>query len=186
MQEILLHTCCAPCSAAIIEWMLANNIRPTLYYYNPNIYPSDEYKIRKAECTRYAKSKGVVIIDDDYNHSKWLDFIKGTENEPERGKRCMLCFKFRLLHAAEKTFKLGFERFATTLASSRWKNLDQIAEAGYWAAGQFDNVTFWEKNWRKDGLSERRVILLKENNFYNQQYCGCEFSIKGKESPTYK
>jgi predicted adenine nucleotide alpha hydrolase (AANH) superfamily ATPase len=69
-----------------------------------------------------------------------------------------------------------FKRFATTLASSRWKNLAQIAEAGRWAASQFENLTFWDKNWRKDGLSERRLILLKENNFYNQQYCGCEFS----------
>ena len=72
----------------------------------------------------------------------------------------------------------GFDTFATTLASSRWKSLEQIAEAGHAAAAEFADVEFWEKNWRKGGLSERRRILLAENGFYNQQYCGCEFSMR--------
>jgi predicted adenine nucleotide alpha hydrolase (AANH) superfamily ATPase len=71
----------------------------------------------------------------------------------------------------------GFDRIATTLASSRWKSLEQIAEAGHWAVAPFPGLEFWAKNWRKEGLSERRSILLKKNGFYNQQYCGCEFSI---------
>jgi predicted adenine nucleotide alpha hydrolase (AANH) superfamily ATPase len=178
MEDILLHTCCAPCSAAIIEWLLNNNIRPTLFYYNPNIYPRGEYEIRKAECTRYALLKGIDIVDGDYNHEDWLQSISGLENEPERGGRCLKCFKIRLWGTACFADSSGFERFTTTLASSRWKNLAQIAEAGHWAASQFENITFWDKNWRKEGLSERRLILLKENNFYNQQYCGCEFSIR--------
>ena len=177
MQKLLLHTCCAPCSAAIIEWMLANDIRPTLYYFNPNIYPQTEYEIRKAECTRYALSLGLEIIDGDYNHNDWLCFVAGLESELERGTRCLQCFKMRLHSSAQLTKNLGLKNFATTLASSRWKSLEQIAEAGHWAAQQFD-VEFTEKNWRKDGLSERRRILLKENNFYNQQYCGCEFSVR--------
>ena len=179
-MNLLLHTCCAPCSAAIIEWLLANEIRPTLFYFNPNIYPLHEYEIRKAECSRYAKSQGIEIIDIDYNHAKWLDAVKGLEEEPERGKRCLECFKIRLLATAEYASVNGFDTIATTLASSRWKDLEQIAHAGNWAAGQFDNVEFMAKNWRKGGLSERRAILLAENGFYNQQYCGCEFS-----SPTF-
>jgi predicted adenine nucleotide alpha hydrolase (AANH) superfamily ATPase len=177
MDKILLHTCCAPCSAAIIEWLLNNNIRPVLFYYNPNIYPGEEYGIRKAECTRYALSKGIDVVDGDYNHEDWLQSVSGLENEPERGSRCLKCFRIRLWGTACFADNYGFERFTTTLASSRWKNLAQIAEAGHWAASQFENITFWDKNWRKEGLSERRLILLKENNFYNQQYCGCEFSI---------
>ena len=176
METILLHTCCAPCSAAIIEWLLANEIQPVIFYCNPNIYPVEEYEIRKKECTRYAQSLGLTFIDADYNHEGWLTCIAGLENEPERGSRCLECFKMRLLASAQKASELGIERFATTLASSRWKSLDQIANAGHWAASQTPGTAFWEKNWRKGGLSERRRILLKENGFYNQQYCGCEFS----------
>jgi predicted adenine nucleotide alpha hydrolase (AANH) superfamily ATPase len=83
----------------------------------------------------------------------------------------------RLLATARLAHERGFSRFATTLASSRWQNLARIAEAGHWAASHCDGVTFWDKNWRKDGLSERRNVLLKENKFYNQRYCGCEFSL---------
>ena len=177
-MKLLLHTCCAPCSAAIIEYLLAQKIYPVLFYFNPNIYPLAEYELRKSECTRYAKSLGLEIIDGDYDHEQWLQTITGFENEPERGKRCLSCFKMRLLAAARLTYEKGLNIFATTLGSSRWKSLEQIAEAGYWAAEQFPGIRFWEKNWRKEGLSERRNILLKENGFYNQTYCGCEYSIK--------
>jgi len=176
MASLLLHSCCAPCSSAIVEWLLANNIRPVLFFYNPNIYPLREYELRKAECTRYARSQGVEIIDGDYDHAQWLRNTAGLESEPERGKRCLQCFKIRLSATACLANRRGFERFATTLASSRRKKLSQIAEAGHWAAARFANVEFWEKNWRKGGLSERRRILLKEYGFYNQTYCGCEFS----------
>lgn len=177
-MSLLLHTCCAPCSAAIIEWLLANDIRPALFYFNPNIYPLEEYEIRKNECTRYARSLNLDIIDGDYEHEKWLREMKGLENEPERGSRCFECFKIRMLATAQQAKELGFNRFATTLASSRWKSLEQIAEAGHWAAGKFSGTEFWEKNWRKGGLTERRRILLAENGFYNQTYCGCEFSLR--------
>ena len=104
--------------------------------------------------------------------------VSGLEAEPERGKRCLQCFRIRMLATAKLAFEQGFDCFATTLASSRWKSLEQIAQAGQWAAAQFEGVEFWEKNWRKGGLSERRRILLSENGFYNQQYCGCEFSMR--------
>jgi predicted adenine nucleotide alpha hydrolase (AANH) superfamily ATPase len=149
-----------------------------LFYFNPNIFPRAEYEIRKKESARYAYSQGLEIIDGDYDHARWLDCIAGLEGEPERGRRCMECFKMRLLAAARLASERGFDRFATTLASSRWKNLRQIAEAGHWAASQCNNVAFWEKNWRKDGLSERRRALIRENGFYNQTYCGCEFSVR--------
>lgn len=176
MTNILLHTCCAPCSAAIIEWLLEQGVRPILFFFNPNIYPSEEYEIRKAECLRYANQLGLEIIDGDYNHVQWLEWTQGMENQPERGSRCLECFKMRLLKTAQLAHTRGIEKFATTLASSRWKSLAQIAEAGHWAASHFSNTYFLEKNWRKGGLSERRKILLEENQFYNQQYCGCEYS----------
>jgi predicted adenine nucleotide alpha hydrolase (AANH) superfamily ATPase len=175
---LLLHTCCAPCSAAVIEWLLKENVCPTLFFFNPNIAPEAEYAIRKNELKRYADRLNVPLVDGDYNHPAWLKAVKGLENEPERGARCAACFRVRLLATARLAQERGFDQMATTLASSRWKSLEQIAEAGVWAASQFPGVRFWDKNWRRDGLSERRRILLNENRFYNQSYCGCEFSLR--------
>ncbi len=186
--KVLLHTCCAPCSSAIIEAMMQNGITPVIFYCNPNIYPREEYEIRKNECTRYAQSLGLEIIDDDYDHEAWLEAVKGMEDEPERGGRCLKCFKIRLLRTAEYAAKRGIRVITTTLASSRWKSLDQINEAGRWACCQINGrisaaplaseVIWWDQNWRKGGLQERRLQIIKEYDFYNQQYCGCEFSMR--------
>lgn len=186
MKEILLHCCCAPCSSAILEWMLNNDVHPTLYYCNPNIFPEQEYIIRKNELTHYASRLGLRVIDDDHDpewegwdnyHQNWKDAVCGLENEPERGARCLQCFKLRMLNTARIAKREGIESFTTTLASSRWKSLDQINEAGRWAAEQY-GLQFDERNWRKGGLQQRRNELLKENNFYNQLYCGCEYSLQ--------
>lgn len=190
---VLLHTCCAPCSSAIIEAMMKNGITPVIYYCNPNIYPQEEYEIRKNECTRYAQSLGLEIVDADYDHDNWLEAIRGMEDEPERGGRCLKCFKLRLLRTAEYAMQRGIKVITTTLASSRWKSLDQINEAGLWACRQVheafemnnnqtvppdDAVIWWDQNWRKGGLQERRLQIIKEYDFYNQLYCGCEFSMR--------
>ena len=183
LERVLLHACCAPCSSAIVEWMLANGIRPTIYYMNPNIYPREEYEIRKAESKRHAEGLGIEWIDDDWRHDNWLTCVHGLEGEPERGCRCLRCFEVRLTATARKAVELGIGWFATTLASSRWKRLDQIEEAGRLAEQAVADAEtgvpaarFWAQNWRKGGLQERRNQLLKEFGFYNQQYCGCEFS----------
>ena len=178
MEKVLLHTCCAPCSGAIIEWMLANGYTPTIYYCNPNIYPFEEYQVRKQECTKYATALGLEIVDADYDHTRWQCCVKGLEGEPERGARCLECFKMRLLSAARYASEHGFSTFTSTLDSSRWKRHDQIVEAGNWAAAQFPGVKFWDKNWRQGGLQERRSQIIKEQDFYNQRYCGCEFSMQ--------
>ena len=178
LSQVLLHACCAPCSSAIVEWMLQHDVRPTIYYFNPNIYPLEEYEIRKNECSRYAKSLGLEIVDEDYDHEIWLSEMKGLENEPERGGRCLKCFKMRLLKTAQYAREHGFTVITTTLASSRWKSLEQIEKAGHFAESKVPEVTFWAQNWRKGGLSERRIQIIKEYGFYNQQYCGCEFSMR--------
>ena len=177
-KTVLLHTCCAPCSSAIIECLMNNGIRPVIYYCNPNIFPYEEYLIRKNECTRYAQSLGLEIIDDDYDHEAWLDEVKGLESEPERGSRCLKCFKVRLLRTAKYASERGLKVITTTLASSRWKSLEQINEAGEWACSRFPSVIWWGQNWKKGGLQERRLQIIREYGFYNQLYCGCEFCIR--------
>lgn len=99
-DKVLLHSCCAPCSSAIIECLLANNIRPTVFYYNPNIYPQAEYDIRKAEAIRYVKALGLDFIDGDYDYQLWRSSMSGMEDEPERGGRCLQCFTLRLTETA--------------------------------------------------------------------------------------
>ena len=175
---MLLHACCAPCSSAIVEWMLAHEVRPVIFYYNPNIWPREEYDIRKAESKRHAESLGLRWIDGDYDHELWLGCVKGLEGEPERGSRCSECFLMRLTRTAEEALRQGLRFFTTTLASSRWKSIEQITAAGMKAQQTVPGTEFWQQNWRKGGLYERRNQLLKEYQFYNQQYCGCEFSKK--------
>ncbi len=201
-DRVLLHTCCAPCSSAIVECLLRSGIRPVIYYCNPNIFPEEEYLIRKNECTRYAESLGLEIVDADYDHRAWLaevrrmaleEGIADIAAEPERGGRCRQCFRLRLLHSAEYAAGHGFSVLATTLASSRWKSLEQINAAGRWAVERVNCRTgnpsdgrqpdsqplvWWEQNWRKGGLQERRSEIIREYGFYNQLWCGCEFSVR--------
>ena len=181
LHEVLLHACCAPCSSAIVEWMLQHDIRPIIFYFNPNIYPREEYDIRKNESKRHADHLGIRWIDGDYDHEAWLRQVQGLEHEPERGSRCLQCFQLRLIATALQARQLGITYFATTLASSRWKSLEQITQAGQAAESAVEGTRFWAQNWRKGGLQDRRNQLLRDYQFYNQQYCGCEFSMNKQE-----
>ncbi len=192
LTDVLLHACCAPCSSAIVEWMLAHGVRPVIFYFNPNIWPREEYDIRKNESKRLAESLGIRWIDGDYDHEEWREDVclmgqkaglGDMTAEPERGNRCELCFRLRLTETARKAKELGILYFTTTLASSRWKSLEQINRAGEEAQNNVPGTLFWSQNWRKGGLQERRNQLLKEYGFYNQLYCGCEFSAHGQNSP---
>lgn len=211
-DTVLLHTCCAPCSSAILECMLQHGIRPVIFYSNSNIYPYEEYDHRRTECVRYAEKLGVEMVEDEYDHDAWLRAVKGLEGEPERGGRCLQCFRFRLGRAAEYARGHGYSVLTTTLASSRWKSLSQIdcagtgvcdsvsqgdrrvrggesesrrcipAQQGLQDGNYLDNscgrVTWWQQNWRKGGLQERRGEIIREMDFYNQLWCGCEFSMR--------
>lgn len=181
-DRVLLHACCAPCSTAIVEWMVSHGIMPVVFYFNPNIFPKEEYIIRKEESKRHAELLGLEWVDGDYDHALWMECAKGMEHEPERGRRCLECFKMRLTEAAREARRRGITHFATTLASSRWKSIEQVNEAGRAAQDAVPGTVFWAQNWRKGGLYERRNQLLKEYAFYNQQYCGCEFSMRKQET----
>lgn len=193
--KVLLHACCAPCSGAILECMLDNGIRPAVFFSNSNIAPYDEYSLRLSELRRYAVSLGLEVIDDEYDHEEWLACALETERGkersaelakmPERCDRCFNCFRFRLGRAASYAAGNGFGILTTTLASSRWKDLAQVSEAGRQACLEEGEgtVVWWDQNWRKGGLQPRRSEIIKEQGFYNQNWCGCEFSREdsGKE-----
>lgn len=175
--KILLHACCAPCSGAIVEYLVQSGLRPTLFYSNSNIFPLEEYSKRLEECRRYAAHWGIDFVEDEYCHEEWLAAVSGLEREPERGERCTQCFRFRLSRAAVYAREHGFDLVTTSLASSRWKDLDQVNACGLWACAQVEGgAAFWAQNWRKGGLQERRNQIIKEQDFYNQLWCGCEFS----------
>ena len=177
-KRVLLHACCAPCSSAVVECLMDNGLEPTIFYSNSNIFPREEYDHRLNECIRYAHEWGIPLVEDTYDHGAWGGCAAGLENEPERGGRCLQCFKFRLLRAARYAAEHGFPVLTTTLASSRWKSLDQVNAAGEWACSQVEGVIWWPQNWRKGGLQERRNEIIRSEQFYNQLYCGCEFSLR--------
>lgn len=173
-SPVLLHCCCAPCSGAVLECLEANSIRPVVFFSNSNIDTPEEYGKRLSELRRYAASFGLEVVEDEYDHKKWLEAVKGLEEEPERGKRCLRCFAFRLERAARYAKEHGLGAVTTTLASSRWKSLEQVDEAGRAACA--GGPLWWNMNWRKGGLQPRRSEIIRDWNFYNQTYCGCEFS----------
>ena len=174
MPDLLLHLCCGPCATAVIE-RLAPDHDLTLYWFNPNIQPAGEYLRRKDENKRFADKLGVVFHDADHGRGAWLEAVAGHESDPERGARCSLCFAFRLRAAAAWAAGRGLGRFATSLGISRWKDLAQVNAAGRAAA--LPGVEFWAANWRKGGGSARMDELSRQEAFYRQNYCGCEFAM---------
>ena len=177
-NKILLHSCCAPCAGEIMEALVASKIQPTLFFYNPNIHPRKEYEIRKDENIRFAKNLGVTFIDADYDQENWFSRVKGLEDEPERGERCTVCFDMRFERTALYASENNFSLISSTLGISRWKNMDQINKSGERAASRYYPMVYWTFNWRKQGGSQRMVELSKREEFYQQEYCGCVYSLR--------
>lgn len=177
-QRLLLHSCCAPCAGEVMEAVQASGIDFTVYFYNPNIHPKQEYEQRKDENIRFCEQLGVPFVDGDYDTENWFDRIRGLENEPERGRRCTVCFDMRFERAALYAHEHGFPLVSSTLGISRWKNMQQINESGVRAAARYDDVTYWTLNWRKKGGSQRMIEIAKREAFYQQEYCGCIYSLR--------
>jgi predicted adenine nucleotide alpha hydrolase (AANH) superfamily ATPase len=177
-RKVLLHSCCAPCAGELMEQMLANGIDLTIFFYNPNIHPKKEYEIRKNENIRFAEKMGIPFVDADYDVQNWFARAKGMEHEPERGARCTMCFDMRFARTALYAHENGFPVITSSLGISRWKNMDQINDCGIRAAAPYEDVTYWDYNWRKEGGSARMYEIAKREAFYAQQYCGCIYSLR--------
>ena len=176
-KKLLLHSCCAPCAGEVMEALVASDIDTTIFFYNPNIHPIEEYEIRKDENIRFAKKLGMPVIDADYDRDEWFERTKGQENAPERGERCTTCFDMRFEKTAQYASDNEFDLISSTLGISRWKDMDQINASGERSSAPY-NIPYWNFNWRKKGGSSRMLEISKRENFYQQEYCGCVYSLR--------
>ncbi len=175
---LLLHSCCAPCSSYVIEY-LSQYFKISVFYYNPNIFPESEYEFRKKEQKRLIAEMPTVnkveFIDADYDSKSYYDVCKGHENDPEGGERCALCFKLRLEKTAQLAAKNKFDFFATTLTVSPLKNADVINDIGAGLAQKY-GTEYLKSDFKKRNGYKRTIELSKEYSLYRQNYCGCVFS----------
>ena len=174
-KKLLLHSCCAPCSGDIMLRLKESSVNYTIYFYNPNIHPRQEYILRKEENLEFARKYNIPFIDDDYDTRNWFDKVKGQEWEPERGKRCSSCFDMRFYKTAEYASNNNFSLISSTLGISRWKDMHQINQSGLKAVSHFSDIDYWTFNWRKNKGSENMIKISKKEKFYMQEYCGCVY-----------
>ena len=171
MSHILLHTCCAPCASASAERLLQEGYKVTLFFSNSNIFPGEEFEKRRKYVYMLAEMYNIPVIDDDYDHKAWLNTVKGLEKEPEKGKRCPVCFDFSFFRTSEKAKELNIPHFTTTLTISPHKNSRVIQEIG----SNYDN--YLHLDFKKQDGFKRSTELSRKFGLYRQDYCGCEFSI---------
>lgn len=175
--RLLLHSCCAPCSSACLE-RLKDFFNITVFYYNPNIDEREEYEKRKAEQIRFLKETGFAdFLDCDHDKEAFEEMAKGYESEPERGKRCYLCYELRLNKTAQVAKEKGFDYFATTLTLSPYKNAEWLNEIGEKVGGRY-GVNYLCTDFKKQGGYHRSIELSKQYALYRQDFCGCRFSKK--------
>lgn len=185
-EKILLHICCAVCGAYLVE-LLKEKFEVILYYFNPNIWPQEEYNRRLDSVKALAEYFNTELIVEDYDHISWLEKIKGLEEEPEGGKRCEICFKERLLKTLNYAIENKINYFTTTLPISPYKSKELINEIGEKISSDrrtiFLSFSEIEKMFQeeKKELWQKTRELAKVLNFYHQKYCGCEFSLRQRD-----
>ncbi|KQG02919.1 hypothetical protein APC29_18600 [Acinetobacter pittii] len=161
-----------------MEALIDSGIKFSIFFYNPNIHPVKEYLIRKEENIRLAEKHNIPFIDADYDTDNWFARAKGMEDEPERGIRCTMCFDMRFERTALYAHEHGFSLISSSLGISRWKNMAQINDCGIRAASNYPDIQYWDYNWRKNGGSSRMIEISKREEFYQQEYCGCVYSLR--------
>lgn len=162
----------------MMESLLSAGVELGIIFYNPNIFPEREYRLRKDENRLFAEKLGVPFIDADYDPERWMERVKGFESEPERGRRCTLCFDVRMERTALYAHEHDYPVFITSAGISRWKDMNQVNQAGFRAAARYPGLAYWDHNWRKGDRAAQMVEIAKEEHFYQQEYCGCQFSLE--------
>ena len=178
VPRLLIHSCCAPCSSYVLEY-LSNWFSITVFYYNPNIYPQEEYfrRLREQEglLARMEFLHPVHLVAGEYDTAAFYAVAKGLEQEPEGGERCFACYALRLRQAAALAAAQGFDYFTTTLSISPHKNAQKLHEIGLAAAQEY-GTNYLPSDFKKKGGYQRSIALSKEFGLYRQDYCGCIFS----------
>jgi len=174
-NKLILMSCCAPCSCGAIKQLAYGEIPGIddfiVMFFNPNIFPETEYQKRLNEQIKYCEKLGVKYVIGDYNHDEWKEHVKGLETEPERGARCGKCFAYRFCYAREYAKKHGFNAIASVFGVSRHKDQNQVDNAGNDSCG---DIKYLPIKWNE----ELRQQINRESDFYRQNYCGCEFSMR--------
>ena len=173
-NKLLLHSCCGPCSTAVIE-RLKDYFDITVLYYNPNIEPYEEYLKRKKEQIRLLSELNIKHMDIDYLNEEYRNKVVGYEKEPENGGRCHICYRFRLEKTAKLVKENNFDYFATTLTVSPYKNAKVINEIGLELQNKY-NIKYLLSDFKKEDGYKRSIELSKKYELYRQDYCGCLFS----------
>ncbi|MBF8250585.1 MAG: hypothetical protein HW382_213 [Deltaproteobacteria bacterium] len=172
--RMLLHTCCAPCSTHVLE-LLREVFDLTLYFYDPNIHPREEYEMRRDEMKGYAEKSSAAFVEGPYDVERWFELTKGHEADKEGSERCFLCYEVRLRESARFASENGFEYFGTVLSISPHKRADKINEIGLSLAEEY-GISYLEADFKKKEGFKRSIVLSREHGLYRQDYCGCVYS----------
>ena len=179
VPKLLLHSCCAPCASYVLEY-LSNYFEITVFYYNPNIYPPEEYHERAAEQKRFIEQfpakNPISYIEGDYDTKRFYEMARGLEKVPEGGERCFKCYELRLRESAILAKEGGFDYFTTTLSISPLKNAEKLNEIGEALEKEY-GVKHLTSDFKKKNGYKRSTELSKEYELYRQDYCGCVFSL---------
>lgn len=182
--RVLLHGCCGPCSAGVLEY-LTEYFDVTLLWYNPNLFPKEEFDRRFQAQVQLVEKMGladkVSILAEPWKSEDYYKRVKGLENEPEGGRRCTECFRLRLMEAARLAKHYGYDYFCTTLTLSRHKDARRINDLGE-EIGRAVGVSWLPSDFKKRGGEQRSVELTTRHGIYRQLYCGCEFSLRSRDT----
>lgn len=178
-ENLLLHICCAP-DGLYVAQLLQDDFSVSGFFYNPNIYPGEEYNLRLKETIKAAKILNIPLLVGIYEFKTWFQMTKKFKNEPEKGIRCDICYAMRLDKTAQTAKEKGFTIFSTVMSISPWKKADTINRIGRLLAGKY-GINFLEANFKKKNGFKKSIELSKKHNFYRQNYCGCLYSLQQSE-----
>ena len=171
---MLVHICCAPDALYVLQ-LLKDEYEVSGYFYNPNIYPQEEYDLRLEETRKVADTFGASLIEGEYDSQRWYGLTEKFKDEPEKGRRCDICYAMRLEKTAQKAAELGFDVFTTVMSLSPWKKADVLNRQGRMFARRY-GLDFLEADFKKKDGFTKSVRMSKDYGLYRQDYCGCEYS----------
>ena len=174
--KMLVHICCAPDALYVMD-LLGRDYDVSGFFYNPNIHPREEYDLRLEETQKVAATLGFDIIKGPYDDDRWKAITAKFKNEPEKGRRCDVCYALRLEQTAKKGAELGFDMFTTVMSLSPWKKADVMNKIGKMFGNRF-GIKFLEANFKKKDGFKKSIDLSKQHKLYRQDYCGCVYSKK--------